>query len=459
MFGKPIAAISTPYGRGAISVIRLTGQGCIEIASKVFFPKNKKLLCECPCNTAVYGDIYSDGNIIDDGVAVCFNAPKSYTGEDSVEISCHGGILVTQLVLRALLEAGADVAGAGEFTKRAYANGKLRLSQAEAIMDIIDAKTPSALRIANNGGRGTLSKKAEEIYNGIKFLLASIYAYIDYPDEDLTDVTVDEMKHRLLEIHTLLDSLEKSYKTGKALKDGINVAICGRPNAGKSSVLNMFTGEETAIVTDIEGTTRDVITSRVVCGDIVLNLADTAGIRETDDTVESIGVKRALDEISKAELVLAVFDASSNLTQQDREIIKTLKNVPCAKIALLNKDDKHSMMCDDVREISDNFEYTVNISALTQSGKEELQEMISGLFTEGQIDYSAAYITNERQYAEVVCCKRAVSSALGALENGMTQDIAAFDLEDALSAISRLDGRQITDDVVDEIFGKFCVGK
>ncbi len=457
--GKAIAAISTPYGRGAISVIRLTGDGCIDIASKVFRPKGKKTLYDCACNTAVYGDIYANGNVVDDGIAVCFKAPRSYTGEDSVEISCHGGILVTRTVLTALLEAGAVPASAGEFTKRAYANGKLRLSQAEAIMDIIDAKTPSALRIANNGGRGALSKKAEEIYNDIKFLLASIYAYIDYPDEDLTDVTVEEMKLRLSSLMQTLHNLERSYKTGKILKDGIDVAICGKPNAGKSSVLNMFTGEQTAIVTDIEGTTRDVITSRVVCGDIVLNLADTAGIRQTDDTVESIGVKRALDEMLKAQLVLAVFDISGEFTQQDKDIISKMNDVPCVKIALLNKSDKGYVCQQAVREISESFEYTVNISALTGDGKEELQQLISNLFTDGKIDYDAVYLTNERQYSEVMACLRAVSSALGALENGMTQDIAAFDLEDALSAISRLDGRQITDDVVNEIFGKFCVGK
>ncbi len=457
MQNRTIAAISTPYGRGAISLIRITGEGAFAICESVFKPKSGKTLGECRHASAVYGDIIFENEIIDDGIATVFKTPNSYTGEDTVEIACHGGILVTKTVLDALLSAGAYPAEAGEFTKRAYANGKLRLSEAEAIMDIIDARTPSALKLANASGRGRLSDEAEKIYSRIKTLLASIYAYIDYPDEDLTDVTVDEMKNELKALRDVTARLERSYKTGKAVRQGVKVAICGKPNVGKSSVLNMFTGEDTAIVTDIEGTTRDVIKTQAVCGDILLDLSDTAGIRQTSDTVESIGVERAVEEIKKAELILAVFDTSRTLDTLDCDILKTLENETAVKIALLNKTDKECLL--DTEEIKKHFEHFVCISAETKDGKDELDSLINRLFTDGAIDYGTPYISNARQYSEVCKCKSGLESALSALENGLTQDMASFDLEDALSAISRLDGREMTDDVVNEIFSKFCVGK
>lgn len=457
MQNRTIAAISTPYGRGAISLIRITGEDALRIADSVFKPKNGKSICCCNHAEAIYGCILADGEITDDGIATVFKAPRSYTGEDTVELACHGGILVTQTVLKALLDAGAYPAAAGEFTKRAYANGKLRLSEAEAIMDIIDARTPSALKLANTSGRGALSEEAEKIYTKIKALLASIYAYIDYPDEDLTDVTVNEMKDVLISLHNTALKLERSYKTGKAVREGVKVAICGKPNVGKSSVLNMFTGESTAIVTDIEGTTRDVIKTQAVCGDIMLDLSDTAGIRQTDDTVESIGVERAVEEIKKAELILAVFDLSRPYDSLDGDILKTLENETAVKIALFNKTDKEALL--DTENIKRKFEHSVFISADTGHGKEELEALINRLFTDGKIDYGTPYISNARQYSEICKCREGIDGALSALENGMTQDIAAFDLEDALSAISRLDGREMTDDVVNEIFSKFCVGK
>ncbi len=457
MQNRTIAAISTPYGRGAISLIRITGEDAFAVCDRVFKPKSRKALADIRHASAVYGDIIFENEIIDDGIATVFKAPNSYTGEDTVEIACHGGILVTKTVLDSLLSAGAHPAGAGEFTKRAYANGKLRLSEAEAIMDIIDARTPSALKLANTSGRGRLSDEAEKIYSKIKTLLASIYAYIDYPDEDLTDVTVDEMKKELIQLHSTVSKLEKSYKTGKAVREGVKVAICGKPNVGKSSVLNMFTGENTAIVTDIEGTTRDVIKTQAVCGDILLDLSDTAGIRKTDDTVESIGVERAFDEIKKAELILAVFDTSRVIDTLDCDILKALENETAIKIALFNKTDRECLL--DTEEIKKHFEHFVYISAETNDGKEELEALINRLFTDGAIDYGTPYISNARQYSEICRCRAGLDGALSALENGMTQDMASFDLEDALSAISRLDGREMTDDVVNEIFSKFCVGK
>ena len=458
MQGKTIAAISTPYGRGAISLIRLSGEDSFAIADKVFFPKCKKPLSECTFGKAYYGDIQFQNETIDDGMAICFKAPNSYTGENCVEITCHGGILVTKTVLDSLIESGAYPAQAGEFTKRAYVNGKLRLSEAEAIMDIIDAKTPSALKIAGASGRGALSNEAKKITDRLFALLSSSYAYIDYPDEDLTDVTSEQMLSELCDILSAVKELERSYKTGKAVKEGIVTVICGKPNAGKSSLLNMLTGEDTAIVTDIEGTTRDVITSQAICADVVLRLSDTAGIRKTDDAVEGIGVQRAYSEIKKAELILAVFDSSRPLSDQDTEIIKTVSECDSVKIALINKSDIRCAEF-DTDTVFSSFEYTIEMCAKNGFGKEKLEELVSMLFTDGRIDYSKAYISNARQYSEIRLCAESIESAINTLKDGMTQDVAALDIEQALSAVSRLDGREMTDSIVNEIFSKFCVGK
>lgn len=453
-FDNTVAALSTPYGRGAIAMIRMTGKDAIKIASAVFRTKSGKSLFDIPSSHAVYGEFIYDGDVIDDGVVTVYRAPKSYTGEDMAELCCHGGMLVSSLILRSLADAGAAYAEGGEFTKRAFINGKLRLTSAEAIMDIIDAESVGALKLAGGANRGLLSEAAESIYNELKHLIASAYAYIDYPDEDMTDVGADELKDRISALIARAEELKDSYKTGSAVCEGVRTVICGVPNVGKSSVMNMLTGEQTAIVTEIPGTTRDVVTGSILCGQVRLKLSDTAGIRDTTDTVEEIGVAKAKETLGKAQLVLAVFDGSSVPDKEERELTEELKKLSIPVIAVVNKTD-----LGDCGAYDGIFEHTVHISAKSGQGKEKITRAAEELFTGGVIDYGKPHLINGRQYAETArfidCCR----SALDALRSGQTQDVACFDLEEALSAIAGLDGLEVKDDIINEIFSKFCVGK
>ncbi len=454
---RTVAAVSTPPGRGAVALIRITGDKAMEIAAKVFIPKARMPLRAHEPNRAIYGVIMQGGDIIDDGIAIIYKAPHSYTGEDTVELTCHGGTVVTQLVLRAVFEAGAYPAGPGEFTKRAFLNGKLKLSSAESVMDVIDASSRASLKLASVSGRDGLSGELEQIYGEMKALAAQIYAYIDYPDEDLADTTPEEMNERLKAVDGRLERLAQSYEIKKAVCDGIDTVICGKPNVGKSSLLNCFTGEETAIVTDIAGTTRDVISHSAVCGDVMLNLCDTAGIHESTDTVESIGIDRALKKLGECSLALAVFDGSSPLDSDDTELIETLKRSGCTVVAVVNKTDKgvHS----DSEKIKKEFENTVFVSAKNSENIKELQTLIEKLFVEGGVDYSRPHIANARQLGEVLAARQSIASATEAIEAGQSVDIASIDMTEAMEAIARIDGRAVGEDIVSEIFGKFCVGK
>ncbi len=454
---RTVAAVSTPAGRGAVALIRITGSEAIEIAAKVFIPKARMPLFAHEPNKAIYGVIMQKGDIIDDGIAILFRAPHSYTGEDTVEITCHGGVIVTQLVLQSIFEAGAYPAGPGEFTKRAFLNGKLHLSSAEAIMDVIDATSRASLRLASLSGRNGLTGELGEIYDEMKALAAQIYAYIDYPDEDLTDTTPEEMKQRLQVVDERLSQLASSYEIKKAVCDGIDTVICGKPNVGKSSLLNCFTGEQTAIVTDIAGTTRDVISHSVHCKDVMLNLSDTAGIHESEDTVEAIGIDRAVKKLNECSLALAVFDGSSPLDKDDEELIKKLKSASCTTVAVINKTDKG--IDTDTERLKKEFEHSVMISAKNSENIAELERMIEKLFLDGGVDYSRPHIANARQLGEVLAARESIASAAAAIQEGQSVDIASIDMTEAMEAIARIDGRSVGEDVVSEIFGKFCVGK
>ncbi len=461
MYTETISAISTPFGRGGIAVIRVSGDRAAEICERVFRPFDKRPLSAHESRIAVYGEIIYRGEVIDDGIATLFSAPASYTGDDTVEISCHGGIKLAETVLKATLAAGAVPAEAGEFTKRAFLSGKLTLSQAESVINLIDAETEEQIKLASSHRRGALSAAADAIYNDILGLVSSSYAYIDYPDEDLTDVEIGDYKVRLAKIHEELERLERSYDTGRAVSEGIRTVIVGKPNAGKSSLLNAMLGEERAIVTDIAGTTRDVIEETVRLERIVLRLSDTAGIRETDDVIEKIGVDLAKEKISGAELVFAVFDASAPLDKEDRDLVSYIKDKAADKkvVAVINKTD--AAVCDEaVAELESAFEHAVKISARSGVGIDALYSLSEGFYINGDIDYnSSAVIANARQHSAVMRAKEAVANAVAALESGFTQDIAGMDLEQALSSIRELDSRGVGEDVVKQIFGRFCVGK
>lgn len=461
MLGKTIAAISTPYGRGGVAMIRVSGQEAINICEKVFLPKNGIKLSKQKPRMAVYGEIIYQNAVIDDGIATIYKAPASYTGEEAVEIFCHGGIQLARNVLGAVIIAGADYAEAGEFTQRAFLNGKISLTEAESVINLIDAVTDEQIKLAASHRRGILSATADKLYKKILSLVSSTYAYIDYPDEDLTDIPCDELKTQLCEISAELDKLEKSYKTGHAVNEGIKTAIVGKPNAGKSSLLNSIIGENRAIVTEIAGTTRDTIEESVKLEHIILRLSDTAGIRDTSDSVEKIGVERAYEKMDEAELVLCVFDGSMPLCAEDKALIEYIKTNCTAKkcIAVINKSDL-DLNQDTYNQICKEFETTVTLSAKEDSGKEKLFDVIEGFFINGDIDYSqSAVIANARQYTAVRKAKEYVTRALSSLEQGFTQDIAGMDLENALGAVGELDSRSVGEDVVRDIFGRFCVGK
>ena len=459
-----IAAISTPIGKGGVAMIRISGADAIAVAQKVFYPKSGKGLLDIPHGYTVYGDIKAEKNgeyrAIDDGMAVCFRAPRSFTGEDTVEICCHGGMLITRKVLSAVLMAGARAAEAGEFTRRAYINGKMRLNEAEALGNLLEAKSDSQLLLARNGMTGKLSRKIEDIYISMRQVLTGIYAAIDFPDEDLSEMSREEMEAALSESLNALKSLAGTYGTGRAISEGVPTVIAGRANAGKSSVYNRILGYDAAIVTDIEGTTRDVLRETAVMGSVTLQLCDTAGLRKTEDKVESIGIERSIREIESAGLVLAVFDSSREPSKEDAELADRLCDSGAVAVALLNKCDLSESGAADFSAITSKFRKTVNISAADGKGFDTLAEVIEELFVDGSIDIeNDAVITGARQYAAICSAAEALESALGDIRSGVALDLCCIGVECAMTALGEVDGREIGEEIVSEIFSKFCVGK
>lgn len=458
MFSDTIAAISTPHGKGGVAVIRISGDDAFSIAERFIFPKSKKSFDEIKANSVFLADVRSpDGKTLDESLITIFRAPRSYTGENVVEISCHGGILLTQNILSAAFSAGAVQAGPGEFTRRAFSAGKLSLTEAESVIGMIDAKTNAALSLAQQGVSGKLTKKTEKLYNDITAVVGNIYAIIDFPDEDLEKMTREEMESAMDDIITELDKLKSSYRTGHAVCEGIPTVICGKPNTGKSTILNLLAENERAIVTDVAGTTRDVISETVVCGSALLRLSDTAGIHETADVVEQIGVERSRKEIENSELILAVFDTSRPFDEEDKEVLDLIgdaKENGKTVLVILNKSDKEKCFGE---ELFSGFE-TLTLSA-KQGDRQLLSDAIESKFISGDIENSGEEIlTNARQYSAVCDCLASVISAKYAL-SAFGDDIAGTELERAASAISELDGREVSVDVVDHIFHKFCVGK
>lgn len=457
-----IAAISTPLGKGAIAVIRVSGPDAAAIAGKVFRPVSGPLVNLTPRH-ASYGRFIADGKVIDDGIAVLYRAPNSFTGQDVVELSCHGGVLVTRCILEQLLAAGARPAEAGEFTRRAFVLGKLDLSQAEAIALTLEAKNRGTLAIGAAQREGILSGKIREIFDEITGIIAAVYVFIDFPDELLSDVSPEELKTRLTSIAGKLRALRSSYTTGRALTEGIPTAICGKPNSGKSSLLNRLLGTDRAIVTDIAGTTRDTIEETAVVGDVTLRLCDTAGIRETDDKVEKIGISRAVSAGETAELILAVFDGSANLDTDDEKILELVsewKSSGKKIIAVINKADLGIKInaIDIKSKVA--FDSVAEVSSVTGEGFDMLTEIISSFYIDGSLDFgSDAIITGARQYAAVDGALQRVENALASLEIGMSPDMVGLDLEEALTKLGELDGRSVSEEVVDNIFHNFCVGK
>ncbi|MBQ3416573.1 MAG: tRNA uridine-5-carboxymethylaminomethyl(34) synthesis GTPase MnmE [Ruminococcus sp.] len=453
MENTTIAAISTALGTAGLSVIRISGENAVGIAEKVF--KANKKLCDMQGYTCVFGALYDKEEKIDECVATVFSAPHSYTGENTVELSCHGGLYVTQKTLQAVFAAGAIPAEAGEFTKRAFLNGKLDLTEAEAVMDIINAKSKASARAALSVKEGTLSKKIGEIKALLLDKAAHLNAWADYPEEDIPEVSYEELETALNDAKNRLEQILAAYDNGKILKEGINTVIVGKPNVGKSTLMNLLSGYDKSIVTSVAGTTRDVVEETVSLGDIVLNLSDTAGIRESADEIEKIGVNKAKMKLETASLALCVFDSSQELTAEDKDILNAVTELPA--VAIINKTDLPQTL--DIDVIREKIQDIVFMSAKEQKGLEELQKTIQKLCLSKDFDTTQALLYNERQRSLTEKAKTAVEEALTALKSGVTYDAVTVAIEEAAAYLAELVGESVTEEVIDRVFHSFCVGK
>lgn len=447
MFEDTICAIATPHGTGGISVIRVSGTNAIDIVNKIFKGKNLK---KAKSHTISYGHIVNEKEVIDEVLVSVFIAPKSFTGENTIEISTHGGILVTERVLEEVLAAGARLARPGEFSERAYLNGRIDLVQAESIMDIIHAKSEKALKIANLGLSRETSKLVNNLRDKLINIIANIEVNIDYPEYDQAEVITNEIvmpktKELIKDMEYLL---KKSYQT-RIIREGIKTAIVGKPNVGKSSLLNTLIDEDKAIVTNIAGTTRDTIDAFINLGGITLNLIDTAGIRETSDIVEQIGVVRSKKAISEAELVLLVLDQSRELENEDKELLELTKNKN--RIVILNKSDLESKF-----EIND----SLSISTLNKEGINVLEdEILKKLKLDNLNDDDFNYLSNVRHINKVKEAKKALEDVLVSIDNLMPVDIIVVDLTEAWNILGEIIGSRYEGELLDQLFSKFCLGK
>ena len=449
-----IAAVSTPHGRGGIAVIRISGDGATDVADAMFRRRNGTKLSEMKSRTIAYGDIVRGGERIDDGCAALFRAPGSYTGEDTVEISCHGGVLVTRMVYETALMCGARAAEPGEFTRRAFVNGRIGLTEAEAVMDLIDARSEDAARLAAGNSASALGREIAAIREKLIALISAAYVRIDYPDEDLSGMDEGSALDGVRKIIEDIDALLVTYRAGHAVAHGVSTVICGTPNTGKSSLLNALLGRDRAIVTPMEGTTRDTIEEQCRAGGILLDLCDTAGVRESADEAERLGIERTKKQIESSELVLAVIDGSREQKSGDLELLSELD--PEKTVLIINKSDLGRAA---LPKETDRFENRAVVSCLTGEGIGELKEQISALFGDGDVDFTRAVVTSARQHAALTRAREYAASAAGSLEQGATADVAGLDLELAAGALGEADGASVSVDVVNGIFSRFCVGK
>lgn len=450
-----ICAIATARATAAIGVIRVSGERAIEICDKIIKMKTSPL-CDIPSAAMRMGTVSDGERTVDEVLCAVFKAPSSYTGEDIVEINCHGGIAILERVLRLLIKNGARQAEAGEFTKRAFLNGKLDLVQAEAVGDLIHSASALDASFALSRMSGKLSDVFDNIFETLVSINTDILAYVDFPEEGLYDVSAESVLESLYNVREKLEKLQKSFDIGSVIKDGADTVIVGAPNVGKSTLLNAIVGYDRSIVSDVAGTTRDMVSERATFGDIVLNLCDTAGIRDTEGEIEKIGINIAKQSLERADLVFAVFDSSRALTPDDIEIIGLCREKTV--IAVINKSDKSVAIDDGV--IKDAFENVVYISAKNSDGIDKIAAVVKKLFDVGQVsEQSGMLLTNLRHYERVVKALELTNSAVLTLENGFTPDLASVDITAAASEIALITGAGVSDRIIDDIFKKFCVGK
>ena len=453
-----IAAVATAMTASGIVIIRISGPDSREIAGKIYRSKGgKKRIENVPSHTIQYGFICDEDEIIDEVLVMVMDAPRSYTGENTVEIDCHGGVLAMKRVLETVVKYGARPAEPGEFTKRAFLNGRIDLSQAEAVIDVINAKNEYALKSSISQLRGNIQRVIKEIRQGIIYQIAYIESALDDPEHISIDGYGDTLKGEISLLKEKLNGLLDTVREGKLMKEGIKTVIVGKPNAGKSSLLNLLVGEERAIVTDIAGTTRDILEETIVLHGISLRMIDTAGIRDTDDVVEKIGVKKAVENAKDADLILYVVDSSVPLDENDKEIIELLKDKKA--IVILNKMDLQQQVTEEDLKEKTNHP-VVAVSAKEEEGIEFLEAKIKEMFFEGNLSFNdEIYITNMRHKAAIEDAKRSLEMVENSIEMQMPEDFFSIDLMNAYEALGSIIGESVGEDLVNEIFSKFCTGK
>jgi len=453
-----IAAISTATGTGGIGIIRMSGNECFEILQKIFIPKNKeKEICGY---TIKYGNIVNPKNdeIVDEVLVSYFKSPLSYTTENMCEINSHGGMIIQRKILELCLENGAELAQPGEFTQRAFLNGRIDLAQAESVIDIINSKTDAEAKASINQLEGILSNNISEIRNQLLDVMADMEANIDYPEYDIEEITNKKILGVLENVKQKLISLENSFACGKILKDGVKTAILGKPNAGKSSLLNTILKEERAIVSEYEGTTRDTIEEFINVNGIPLKIIDTAGIRDTEDQIEKIGVSKAIKIAEEADLIIAIFDCTKKLDEQDLKILEIIKNKNA--IILLNKIDLENNLLKEDEQIEKCMKPVIQISAQKNIGVDKLYALITKMFNIGNIkENDGTVITNVRHKNQINKAINSLDEAISTIGAGMPIDIIAINIKQTLSDLGKITGDDVSEDIIKEIFSKFCLGK
>ena len=454
-----IAAIATAPGEGGIGIIRISGEKALPVAESIFKSVTGKLIKEYNARTLIYGTVIDDNGVtIDEALVAYMKGPRSYTGEDVIEINCHGGFISVKKILELILSKDVRLADAGEFTKRAFLNGRIDLSQAEAIIDVIKAKTDKAHEVAQSQLEGSLSKKIKDLRFKITEVLAHLEVSIDFAEEDVEEITYNKLKESAEELKKEIKQLYDTAESGKILRDGLKTVIIGKPNVGKSSLLNSILGENRAIVTDIAGTTRDVIEEFVNIKGIPLKIVDTAGIRETEDIVEKIGVEKSRESYSTADLVIMVLDSSRPLAEEDREILKTLENKKT--IVLLNKIDLPQQI--DLDELSKYVDCSsiIKISALQNEGIEQLQDKIESMVYKGSVKNSSSLmITNSRHKDALLKAYESINDAISAIDQYLPYDFIEVDFKNIWDYLGYINGDTVKEDLLDTIFANFCIGK
>lgn len=453
-----IAAIATAPGEGGIGIIRISGEKSLQVAQSIFKSKSGKMIKDYNARTLIYGTVVDNEKVIDEVLVAYMKGPNSYTAEDVIEINCHGGFISVKKILELILSKGVRLAEAGEFTKRAFLNGRIDLSQAEAIIDVIKSKTDMAYEVAQSQLEGSLAKKIKDLRMNVTEVLAHLEVSIDFAEEDVEEITYQTLEEKALELRNEIKKLYDTAESGKILRDGLKTVIVGKPNVGKSSLLNSILGENRAIVTDIAGTTRDVIEEFVNIKGIPLKIVDTAGIRETEDVVEKIGVEKSRESFSTADLVIMVIDASRKLSEEDMEILESLKNKKT--IVLLNKMDLEPQIELEKIEEFVNSEDIIKISALKHQGIEELQDKIEAMVYHGSVKNSSnLMITNSRHKDALFKAYESINDAISAIEQRMPYDFIEVDFKNIWDYLGYINGDTVREDLLDTIFANFCIGK